>query len=654
MNSGFGRRVSLAAIALLFLAAGVAGAQAQSDAPPDSVAASAPSAPQVEMYPGTGALTKSRSIARAAPGEQGDITLNFVNTDVKDVAKAVLGDYLRLNYEIGANVQGTMTMRTSSPLTRSQVLPVLEQVLRLNDMAVVESDGIYKVVPLEMRHAKVARCAPAAPGSVRGYGIEIVPVHYITAAEMQKLLEPLAPAPGIVHADTVRNVLLIEGTEDERQTLQDDIALFDSDWLSGMSFAMFTPSHLDAQEMVSELDQVLGGTRAAALLAGPAGRDRPAERRARDLAAAALPGAVARLAEPPRPAGRGQRPALLRLSRPERTRRGPRVHAGKLLFGNAGTTPQAAPSMPVPFHFLARAAAAAEFQFRGAIPSLTPASDAVSISGSAPGIGDLSITADETNNALVILATPQQYGVHPRGAAETRHRPAAGAARGRHRRGHADRRSEIRRAVFFPAEHPEPDRAVGRGNRLRSRRSFPGFSYMLHPNGNNIKIILRRAATDHPCRGRVLAGGDGAEQPDRDAAGRRPRAHRHRSRRHADDLRRRADRQQHRIPGHRRDPEGDAARQSRRHGDDGHLAGGQRRPSDTTASRDPVADDPGAQDQQLGRGAGRRDGRAGRPHQRHAAVTTQERHSRICRTSRCSAICSATPATTRTGPNSWC
>src|SRR6202012_1632151 len=46
-----------------------------------------------------------------------------------------------------------------------------------------------------------------------------------------------------------------------------------------------------------------------------------------------------------------------------------------------------------------------------AIPSLAPSSDSVSVSGSAPGIGNLSITADETNNALAILATPQQYGV---------------------------------------------------------------------------------------------------------------------------------------------------------------------------------------------------------------------------------------------------
>src|SRR5690348_12436002 len=50
----------------------------------------------------------------------GGITLNFVNADVRDVAKAVLGDYLKLNYEIAANTTGTITIQTSKPLSRAQ------------------------------------------------------------------------------------------------------------------------------------------------------------------------------------------------------------------------------------------------------------------------------------------------------------------------------------------------------------------------------------------------------------------------------------------------------------------------------------------------------------------------------------------------------
>src|SRR5579859_7363941 len=105
--------------------------------------------PQAEIYPGTGRFTNtSRRISEAQVGEAGDITLNFVNADVHDVIKAVLGDYLKLNYEIGANIQGNVTIQTSQPLKRTQVLPVVQQALKLNGIALVVANGVYKVVPL--------------------------------------------------------------------------------------------------------------------------------------------------------------------------------------------------------------------------------------------------------------------------------------------------------------------------------------------------------------------------------------------------------------------------------------------------------------------------------------------------------------------------
>ena len=487
MNSGFGRRLSLAAIALMFLAAGVAGAQAQSDAPPDSVAASAPSTPQVEMYPGTGALTKSRSIARAATGEQGDITLNFVNSDVKDVAKAVLGDYLKLNYEIGANVQGTVTIQTSQPLKRSQVLPALEQALRLNAMAVVVSHGIYKIVPLADAQHVVHVNSSRHDGSI-GYGVDIVPVRYINAADMAKLLEPLAPASGIVHVDSTHNVLLIEGTTEERQTLKDDIALFDADWLSGMSFAMFTPSHLDADELVKELNQVLGGlnspvTSLVQLV--------PIQRLNAVLAishqARYLDHVRAWVNRLDRP-GEGSDKRIYIYDVQNGRASDLASTLGKLLFGNSGTMPSAGPSMPVRSGSSLAPPPPPNSNSAGAIPSLTSPSDAVSVSGSAPGIGNLSITADETNNALAILATPQQYGVlvaalRKLDAAPLQVLLEAAIAE-------VTLTDNLKYGVqYFFQPNTQNQIVLSDAATAAIAPAFPGFAYA-YSSGNNIKIIL--------------------------------------------------------------------------------------------------------------------------------------------------------------------
>src|SRR5690242_17667186 len=62
---------------------------------PNPVPAASEQPPQAELYPGTGRFTNApRRISEARVGDGGDITLNFVNADIRDVVKAVLGDYL--------------------------------------------------------------------------------------------------------------------------------------------------------------------------------------------------------------------------------------------------------------------------------------------------------------------------------------------------------------------------------------------------------------------------------------------------------------------------------------------------------------------------------------------------------------------------------
>jgi general secretion pathway protein D len=384
-------------------------------------------APQAEIYPGTGRLAGPRPLherAETTVGEGGDITLNFINADVKDVAKAVLGDYLKLNYEIGANVQGNVTIQTSQPLKRSQVLPVLQQALKLNGIALVFSSGIYKVVPLADARSEGGAIA-SREGGTPGYGTDAIPVHYISAAEMAKLLEPLAPAQGIIHVDSTHNLLIVEGTEQERQTIRDDVALFDSDWLSGMSYAIYSPTYTDATELTKELDEILGGAnspihgvvklvpieRLNAILAVS-----PQQRYLEQLRAW-----VKRLDRP----GQGtDRRVFVYHVQNGRAADLARTLSRVLFGGNPQTIGEDSGPPPAPFSNEPgtpppmnmpqnQPGALQPGPPPGNVPPVQPPS-AQGAAGpgagvSATGLGNIGITADETNNALVILASPQQY-----------------------------------------------------------------------------------------------------------------------------------------------------------------------------------------------------------------------------------------------------
>ena len=67
----------------------------------------------------------------------------------------------------------------------------------------------------------------------------VVPLKYVGAREMARLLEPFAPPENTIRVDEVRNLVIIAGNERELRHLVDTIDLFDVDWLAGYSVGLF-------------------------------------------------------------------------------------------------------------------------------------------------------------------------------------------------------------------------------------------------------------------------------------------------------------------------------------------------------------------------------------------------------------------------------
>jgi general secretion pathway protein D len=219
----------------------------------NSAAAPAPAPPPAASQPA------------ASISDDGGITLNFVDADVRDVAKAVLGDFLGLNYAVGANVTGSVTIQTSRPVSKADALAVLEQALELNGLALVRQSGVYNIMPLaEARRQAGAIATAHAARAEAGYGVQVVPLKYVGAVQMQHLLEPLVPSQAVVFADAGRNLLLIQGSQREREAMVEEIALFDVDWLAKMSFALLTPKYTDVNALAKELNAILGDEHGAA------------------------------------------------------------------------------------------------------------------------------------------------------------------------------------------------------------------------------------------------------------------------------------------------------------------------------------------------------------------------------------------------------
>jgi general secretion pathway protein D len=218
-----------------------------------------PSVPQT-MLKGTGQFFRpdaAESLSARTPNVlAGDpVTLDFVNVDVRDVIRSVLGDVLKLTYVIDPAVQGTITLQTKEPLPRSAVLPAIDDALRLSGVALVEKAGIVNVVPV----ANAAREAQLNGAAAGGFVARVVTPRYVAAADLQRVLEPVLPTGSSVRADPARNLLIVSGSAQEVANILNDVAIFDVDYLKGMSFALLPLHNAQAKDVAKEVTTLITG-----------------------------------------------------------------------------------------------------------------------------------------------------------------------------------------------------------------------------------------------------------------------------------------------------------------------------------------------------------------------------------------------------------
>jgi general secretion pathway protein D len=181
------------------------------------------------------------------------VTLNFVDTDIREIVRTILGTTLNLNYTIDPNVRGTGSIETGTPLPRSALLPTLETLLNANGATLLERNGIYAVVPL----AAGANRNLASSANTVGAGVQVVPLHYASAKDLAKVLEPYVAEGGKVTPDSARNAVVISGDGAVRQTLAGLVRAFDIDILAGQSYAIFPVSDGDPAKRAAEFERVL-------------------------------------------------------------------------------------------------------------------------------------------------------------------------------------------------------------------------------------------------------------------------------------------------------------------------------------------------------------------------------------------------------------
>jgi general secretion pathway protein D len=389
------------------------------DRPPDG----RPEPDAIQMFKGTGRfIGDSRAPAGGDEGE-GAYTLNFQGTDIDEVAKTILGDILHVNYVMDDKVKGQVNLQTSQPLSRADLITVLEAILGMNNAVMVKDGVLYKIMPKTDQLS--APFAPRyRPTDAAGYQMVVVPLRYVSATEMKKVIESFHKGKGVVEADKHRNLLILRGSPTELRNLMELISSFDVNQLKGKSVGIFRLSSVDADTLIKELEEILD-----------ASKDGPLSDMVHFVEIQRINAILAISSQP-----RYLEEVKLWVERLDHAE----LSAGKGLYvyfvqnGDAGhlaeilqelfasrserhrfmETVQVAPGLR-PTVKTARAAGRSERRESG-VPrregtrisgALAGSETRVAVSGSRieAQVGDVNIIADEERNALIVMASPEDY-----------------------------------------------------------------------------------------------------------------------------------------------------------------------------------------------------------------------------------------------------
>ena len=217
-------------------------------------------APRAVIHRGSGRTINTEAASAPPPGfaaSTGSASFNFEGQPVQVVVKAILGDMLGQNFTIAPGVSGTVTLNVQK-VSPAAAFTLLEQVLSWNNARMVYSNGIYNIVPNDQALAGTVAPRTGPPTMTRGFEVRAVPLRYISATEMEKLLKPYARPNAIVSVDAGRNVITLSGTSTELQNYLRTVQIFDVDWMSSMSVGVFPLQSGKASDVVSDLEKVFG------------------------------------------------------------------------------------------------------------------------------------------------------------------------------------------------------------------------------------------------------------------------------------------------------------------------------------------------------------------------------------------------------------
>jgi len=194
--------------------------------------------------------------AKAPSGKSNEkITLNFANAEIESVART-LATLSGHNVVVDPRVKGTMNLISTVPVVPAQALRLFASQLRTQGFALVESSGLYTVVP--EAEAKMQSGAVNAGNAPLGGGqivTQIFKLNHESANNLVTVLRPLISPNNTINVNPGTNALVITDYADNLQRLGRIVAALDVANATGVEVIRL--QHSLASDMASLVQKLI-------------------------------------------------------------------------------------------------------------------------------------------------------------------------------------------------------------------------------------------------------------------------------------------------------------------------------------------------------------------------------------------------------------
>ncbi len=200
-------------------------------------------------------LNASPQAAPATPPAEQSLTLNFKEADIRAFIGAV-SELTGRNFVVDPRVQGKVTVISAAPTDPDDLYQVFLSILKVHGFTAIAKDGVTTIIP-EML-GKQDATPTIAPGNLHG-GEELVtgviPVHYVSAAELVPVLRPLLPQESHMAATAGTNVLIVADTASNVERMVQIVAKLDIDNSAGIDVIRL--QNANAVEVATTLESIV-------------------------------------------------------------------------------------------------------------------------------------------------------------------------------------------------------------------------------------------------------------------------------------------------------------------------------------------------------------------------------------------------------------